>query len=120
MIAKVGQAGGVCEGLDPVIKIIKHGILKYVCILIPVGLILFGLGDLGKAVIASDEKEVKAAQKSIVRRLIYGVAIFFVVLLVNLVFGLFTKTGTDQVTGYDATWKDCWNCDDASCSNYSK
>ena len=56
MIAKVGQAGGVCEGLDPVIKIIKHGILKYVCILIPVGLILFGLGDLGKAVIASDEK----------------------------------------------------------------
>ena len=60
MIAKVGQAGGVCEGLDPVIKIIKHGILKYVCILIPVGLILFGLGDLGKAVIASDEKEVKA------------------------------------------------------------
>ena len=88
MIAKVGQAGGVCEGLDPVIKIIKHGILKYVCILIPVGLILFGLGDLGKAVIASDEKEVKAAQSRLIKRVIYAVVVFLVPQLVSLIMGI--------------------------------
>ena len=29
---KVGNIGGACEGLEPVIKIVKNGILKYVCI----------------------------------------------------------------------------------------
>ena len=109
-----------CADLAPLIVFIKKGVLPVVYIGIALILIILIMIDIGKCIISSDEKEVKAAQKSIVRRLIYGVAIFFVVLLVNLVFGLFTNTGTDQVTGYDATWKDCWNCNDASCSNYSK
>ena len=29
----VGQVGGACDGLEPVIKIIRDGVLKYVCIL---------------------------------------------------------------------------------------
>ena len=95
MIAKVGQAGGVCEGLDPVIKIIKHGILKYVCILIPVGLILFGLGDLGKAVIASDEKEVKAAQSRLIKRVVYAILVFLVPQLVTLVMNV-VAIGADK------------------------
>lgn len=105
MIAKVGQAGGVCEGLDPVIKIIKHGILKYVCILIPVGLILFGLGDLGKAVIASDEKEVKAAQGRAIKRAIYTAIIYFVVVLVTVVMNLISAGETGNTGG----WEACWN-----------
>ena len=27
---KVGNIGGACEGLEPVIKIVKNGILKYI------------------------------------------------------------------------------------------
>lgn len=108
-----------CADLAPLIIFIKKGVLPVFYIGIALVLIILIILDIGKCIISSDEKEVKTAQKSIVRRLIFGVAIFFVVLIVNLVFGLFTKSGTDQVTGYDATWKDCWNCNDVSCSNYT-
>ena len=47
-------------------------------IVIPLLLIIFGMIDLGKAVIASDEKAIKAATNSIIRRLIAAVVIFFI------------------------------------------
>ena len=110
MIAKVGQAGGVCEGLDPVIKIIKHGILKYVCILIPVGLILFGLGDVGKAVIASDEKEVKAAQSRLIKRVVYAILVFLVPQLVTLVMNVVAiGADKDDQSINTQSWANCWN-----------
>ena len=48
-----------CGGLDPIVKIIKKGVFPIVQIGIPILLIVFGTIDLGKAVISSDEKEVK-------------------------------------------------------------
>ena len=98
--------GGACKGLDPIIAIIKNGILKYICLLIPIALILFGVFDLGKAVIASDEKEVKAAQSRLIKRVIYAVVVFLVPQLVNLVMGIVAI----GVTGEEVTsWATCWN-----------
>lgn len=55
-------------------------------IVIPVLLIVFGMVDLGKAVISSDDKAVSKAAKSLLNRVIAGVCIFFVPLLVSIIF----------------------------------
>ena len=58
-----------CKDLLPLIKLIK-AILGIIQFIIPVLLILLGTIDLGKAVISSDDKEVKAAQSRLIKRVI--------------------------------------------------
>lgn len=106
MANKVGIEGGACEGLGPIIRIVKKGILKYICILIPIALILFGVFDLGKAVIASDEKEVKGAQSRLIKRVIYAIVVFLVPQLVSLIMGIVSIGVTDEST---ESWATCWN-----------
>lgn len=103
-----------CEDLRPLIKLIKS-ILAIIQFVIPILLILLGTIDLGKAVISSDDKEVKASQSRLIKRVIYAVAIFFVALLVNLVMGLVADstdsdknklgTGTEEKS---TSWYGCW------------
>lgn len=63
-------------------------ILMYPKIIAPILLILFGSIDFAKAVISSKEDEMKKAQSTFVKRVIAGVAIFFVPLLVDLLMEL--------------------------------
>lgn len=57
-------------------------------IIIPVLLIIFGMIDLGKAVISSDEKAVSKAAKSLLNRVIAGVCIFFVPTIIGIAFNM--------------------------------
>ena len=93
-----------CNGLLPIIKLI-YTVLRVFWILIPIGLIVFGTIDLGKAVISSDEKEVKGAQKRLISRFIYAALVFFVPILVAAIMNIIdsSETGTDT-----KTWSDCW------------
>ena len=74
-----------CHGLLPIFKVIRKGIFPIIWIGIPIVLILMGTIDLGKAVMASDDKEIKAAQGRLIKRVIYAVIIFFMVTIVSLV-----------------------------------
>ena len=49
------------------------------------------------------EKEIKEAQKMLIKRLIYGVVIFFVVTIVQVVFNLIGRSVVED----DAA---CWAC----------
>ena len=62
-------------------------------------LIVMGIVDLGKAVLSSDDKEIKGATSKLVKRAIAAVAVFFVPLIVNLLIGLTGK-------GNAACWND--------------
>ena len=75
------------------------------------GLIIFGLMDLGKAVIAGKEDEMKKAQGILIKRCIYAVMVFFVVTIVTLVFSLFGKSENSNLVNSNDTpkWSDCWN-----------
>ena len=97
-----------CAALWPLISLIKNGIIPLIQIGIPIILIILGMLDLGKAVVASKEDEIKSAQKLLIKRAIYAVAIFFVVLIVNLVFGLLSSAG-DEYGEQGMKWTDCWN-----------
>ncbi|MDO4394761.1 MAG: hypothetical protein Q4C23_02115 [Mycoplasmatota bacterium] len=98
-----------CEPLMPFIRLIRDGLIPVIQIGIPIILIVLGMLDLGKAVVASKEDEIKAAQKLLVKRAIYAVAIFFVVFAVNAVFSLLAgTTGEDSIDKATVKWSDCW------------
>lgn len=99
-----------CRGLTPIIKIVRKGIFPIVQIGIPLILIILGTIDLGKAVISSDDKEVKGAQSRLVKRCIYAVAIFFVATLVIILMDLVAGAvgTTDPDIGDPTSWKECW------------
>ena len=97
-----------CGGLRPIVAIIKNGVFPIVQIGIPILLIVFGTIDLGKAVISSDDKEVKGAQSRLIKRCIYAVAIFFITTLVSIIMSLVGR-GADQSEANTHNWADCWN-----------
>ena len=97
-----------CENLLPLIRLIKNGIIPLIQIGIPIILIILGMLDLGKAVVASKEDEIKNAQKMLIKRAIYAVAIFFIVLIVQLVFNLLGTAGSDYEDKGN-NWMSCWN-----------
>lgn len=55
---------------------------------VPLLLILFGMWDFGKSVMAGKEDEIKANQKLFIKRLISAAAVFLIFSLVSLVIGL--------------------------------
>ena len=97
-----------CENLLPLIRLVKNGIIPIIQIGIPIILIILGMLDLGKAVMASKEDEIKSAQKLLIKRAIYAVAIFFVVLIVQVVFGLIATAG-GEYEDKGNNWLECWN-----------
>ena len=99
----------MCDTLAPLLRLIKDGIIPLIQIGIPIILIILGMLDLGKAVVASKEDEIKNAQKMLIKRAIYAVAIFFVVLIVQLVFGLLDTTGDKDIEETSTSWVECWN-----------
>ena len=98
----------VCHGLGFIVNIIKNGLFPILQIGIPIVLIVLGTIDLGKAVISSDEKEVKAAQGRLLKRCIYAVAVFFIVTIVGLLFNLIASVASDDVENATG-WVSCWN-----------
>lgn len=96
-----------CDDLKPIIIFVK-AILKIIQIGIPIILIVMGSIDLGKAVLSSDDKEIKGATGKLIKRAIAAVAVFFVGTIVSLLMGLFAGTGIDDDSTDTETWSDCW------------
>ena len=104
-----------CHEIYPIIHLIRDGLIPIIQIGIPIILIILGMIDLGKAVIASKEDEIKSAQKLLIKRIIYAVAVFLVVSIVTLVFSIVAgNTSEDNAenatTGSKGanTWLECW------------
>lgn len=103
------QIGAIdnCRGLLPVVKLIRKGVFPLFQIGIPILLIILGTVDLGKAVISSDDKEVKAAQNRLIKRFIYAAAVFFVVTFVTVVMNIVAQGETEDSD--TTSWKKCWD-----------
>ena len=93
-----------CDALMPIIRLIRDGVIPLIQIGIPIILILMGTIDLGKAVMSSDDKEIKGATSKLIKRAIAAVAVFFVVTIVTLLMGIFAKTDI----GEKNQWFNCW------------
>lgn len=71
-------------------------------IVVPILLIIFGMLDLGKAVVASKEDEIKKGQQLFIKRIITAIIVFFVIQIVQIVIRF--------VSGNDASVANCFNC----------
>lgn len=95
--------------LVPIFRFLKNGIYPIIQIGIPIILIVMGSIDLGKAVLSSDDKEIKGATSKLIKRAIAAVAVFFVTTIVSLLMNLFDTADTDIDIGTDdVNWADCW------------
>ena len=86
-----GSGGLVFSGTFP--KVIST-IVLIIKIVVPILLIVFGMLDLGKAVMASKEDEIKKGQQTFIKRIVAAVIVFFVIQL--------TQTIIRFVSGKDA------------------
>ena len=77
-----------------IVRLLKFGV--------PLLLIIFGMLDLGKAVIASKEDEIKKGQQMFIKRLIAAVIVFFVVAVVKLVVTLASGDEMKDQTGQNS------------------
>jgi len=81
---------------------IISAIILIIKIAIPVLLIIFGMLDLGKAVVAAKEEEIKKGQHTFIKRMITAVIVFFVVQLVQIIIRF--------VSSNNANISNCFNC----------
>ena len=95
-----------CTMIGPVLKFVKT-IITLIQFAVPIVIIVLGSIDLFKAVVASKEDEIKEAQKLLIKRVIYGVLIFFLVTIVQLVYNTLAKNGNE--TKNADNWISCWN-----------
>ena len=75
-------------------------VLNIFRIVIPLLIIIFGMVDLGKAVVGSKDEDIKKAAKQLLMRFIAGLVIFFIPELVKAVFSMLGNT-------IDADYKTC-------------
>lgn len=103
------QIADACDDLLPILTVIRRGVFPLLQIGIPIILVILGTVDLAKAVISSDDKEVKAAQSRLIKRILYAAVIFFMTTIVSLVMNIIaTSSGGSDITGV-RSWKECWN-----------
>lgn len=89
------------EGIGSIQSIVSTIILA-IQIAIPVLLIIFGMFDLGKAVVASKEDEIKKGQQLFIKRLISAVLVFFVIFIVKVLINLVASGSSNEI----------WDCAD--------
>ena len=77
---------------------IAKTVVRILQILVPIALIIWGTVDLGKAVIAGDEKKISEAKKPFIQRIIAAVIVFIIPWLVEFVLGYVSN----------GEWAACW------------
>ena len=93
--------------IDSMIPQLISTIVTLVKVGVPILLIIYGMLDLGKAVMAQKEDEIKKGWQTFIKRIIAAVVVFLVVFIVQLVFNL--------VAGNDK--ESLWHCVDCFISN---
>ena len=88
--------------IEPKIVNVTSTIITVIQIAVPVILVIFGMIDLLKAVIASKEDEIKKGRQIFIKRLLAAVIVFFVISVVRL---LISFVAEDNKQGF-------WECVD--------
>lgn len=94
--------GGTLEGFTGLIPYVTSTVILIIQIAVPVLLIIWGMLDLGKAVIAQKEDEIKKGQATFFKRLIAAILVFFVITIVKLVVSFASSN--------DGNLANCLNC----------
>ncbi len=98
--------------VDKSIPALTSTVVLFIEIFVPVLLVILGMIDIFKAVIAQKDDDMKKAQGTLIKRFIYAVLVFFVVFLVKFVFSTIddnqNSNKTNSTTSLDTV--SCINC----------
>ncbi len=97
------KCGTMIPKMATIIPNLTSTIVDILKIGVPVLLIIFGMLDLGKAVMAQKEDEIKKSQQLFIKRLLSAALVFLVFIIVEVVFNLIagsTEDNSDKI----------WNC----------
>ncbi len=83
----LGDVSTFCTSTTDIWRFIGK-IIAIFKIVVPVILIVIGVIALGKALVSNDDKEIKTAFNSLLKKVIIGVVIFFIPTLVSAIIGL--------------------------------
>ena len=105
-----------CSTLNPIIGLLKKGVIPLIQAAIIVVLIVLLIIDLGKAVMAGKEDEIKSAQKLAIKRVVYALVVFLVPWIVNVAIGLLASAegAADEPEKKATTALSCWNNPDGT------
>ena len=105
--AKSVNIKDVCDQISSSIDVklpnMVHTIILVIQIAVPVLLVIFGMIDLFKGMIAQKEDEIKKGQQTFIKRLIAAAIVFFVIVIVKLLIGFVAGNDTDTIMN-------CANC----------
>lgn len=82
---------------DELVKVIKM-VINFIYIGVPILLIIWGMLDLGKAVVSQKEDDIKKGQSTFFKRLIAAAIVFFVVVIVKFVVGILPISSAGDVS----------------------
>ena len=71
--------------------------IKLIQLVIPILLIVWGMLDLGKAVVAQKDDEIKKGQKTFISRLTAAAIVFFIVTIVKLFVSLISGDSSNDI-----------------------
>lgn len=101
----VGTASGFCASTKDIWGLVGS-VLRIATIVLIVAVIVFGVVDFGKAVVASKDDEIKKAAKQFIYRIIAVIVIFFVPTLVGAIFNMIGYFNDNVKADYEI----CANC----------
>ncbi len=108
LAAKMGglyNCGNLGFDIPGTFPYIVHLIVLLIKIVVPIILIIFGMLDLGKAVVASKEDEIKKGQQTFIKRLVAAIVVFFIVQIVQIIVSFVASSSGDG-----STISQCFNC----------
>lgn len=97
---------GFCENAKDIMQIVGWALLIFK-LFIPIIIIVLGALDLGKAVTASKDDEIKKSAKSLGMRIIAGLIIYLIPSLIIWIFGLVAGFQEAQASLGWSTCKEC-------------
>lgn len=96
------------DSTTPSMAYLLSQLMLYIKIIVPILIIVLGSIDLFKAVISSNEDEMKKAQKKFVKRIIAGVCVFFIPAFVNLLMNVLNNSlVVNGIEGFDPGFRFC-------------
>jgi hypothetical protein len=97
----VVKCGGITD-IPALVPKVTSIIITTIQIAVPVILVIMGMLDLAKGIMAQKEDEIKKGQQTFIKRAIAAVIVFFVIQIVQLLVGFISNGDTDVTQ--------CFNC----------
>lgn len=92
--------GGFCSQTANIWQVLGYVVMIFK-IVIPLLLIIFGMVDLGKAVISSDDKAISKSVSQLVRRFIAAIVVFFIPTIVSALFNALSIMSKAEQADYN-------------------